>query len=274
MSDEDRMDALLRQLAADEYNRPPEIIPREQMWEAVRQGIGNGESGIGETAGTGNREQGSVLPFGRRVPRWVYLAVAAALLLALGIQVGRLLGPSPTQQLAPRTTQPDSLGPTRVAPESVSIGNPRRNVAGIDSRSDDGAKGPPKQKGGGPERQSTPDAGNDISARAYSVAAAQHLTEAEAMLTAFKGDLSQGRMDAEISAWGKDLLSNTRLLLDSPAARDPARRRLLQDLELVLVQIVQLSPKSSARDRDLIKGALTDDQVLTRLRTAIPVKGT
>jgi hypothetical protein len=204
----------------------------------------------------------------------VYYAVAAALLLALGIQVGRLLGPSPAQQLAPRTTQPDSLGPTRVAPESVSIGNPRRDLAATDSRSDDGAKGPPKQKGGGPERQLTPDVGNDISARAYSVAAAQHLTEAEAMLTVFKGDLSQGRMDAEISAWGKDLLSNTRLLLDSPAARDPVRRRLLQDLELVLVQIVQLSPKSSARDRDLIKGALTDDQVLTRLRTAIPVKGT
>ena len=271
MSDEDRMDALLRQLAADEYNRPPEIIPREQMWEAVRQGIGNGESGI---QGTGNREQGTVLPFHRRVPRWVYYAVAAALLLALGIQVGRLLGPSPAQQLAPRTTQPDSLGPTRVAPESVSIGNPQRDVAAVDGRSDDGAKGPPKQKGGGPERQLTPDAGNDISARAYSVATAQHLTEAEAMLTAFKGDLSQGRMDAEISAWGKDLLSNTRLLLDSPAARDPVRRKLLQDLELVLVQIVQLSPKSSARDRDLIKGALTDDQVLTRLRTAIPVKGT
>ena len=43
------------------------------------------------------------------------------------------------------------------------------------------------------------------------------------MLTAFKGDLSQGRMDAEICAWGKDLLSNTRLLLDSPAAHDPVR---------------------------------------------------
>ena len=27
MSDEDRMDALLRQLAAEEYNRPPEIVP-------------------------------------------------------------------------------------------------------------------------------------------------------------------------------------------------------------------------------------------------------
>jgi hypothetical protein len=43
----------------------------------------------------------------------------------------------------------------------------------------------------------------------------------------------------------------------------------------VLVQIVQLSPGAPARDRDLIKGALTDDQVLTRLRTAIPhQKGT
>jgi hypothetical protein len=219
---------------------------------------------------------GTVLPFHRRVPRWAYLAIAAVLLLALGIQVGRLLGPSRASQqaVAPKGTQLDSLGPTR-SPDSVSVGTPKTSLANAGSRSDDGgAKGPPKQKGGGPERQLTPDDGNDISARAYSVAAAQHLTEAEAMLTAFKGDLSRGRMDAEISAWGKDLLSNTRLLLDSPAARDPVRRKLLQDLELVLVQIVQLSPKSPARDRDLIKGALTDDQVLTRLRTAIPVKGT
>jgi hypothetical protein len=267
MSDEDRMDALLRQMAAEEYNRPPEIVPREQMWQAVQRGLGTGDRGLGA-------EKARVLPFRSRVPRWVYYAVAAALLLALGIQLGRLIGPSPAAQQAvvPKGTQVDSLGP-RVFPDSVSVGAPRRDLA-TDSRSDDGGKGPPKPKGGGPERQLTPDVGDDTRARAYTVATAQHLTEAEAMLTAFKGDLSQGRMDAEISAWGKDLLSNTRLLLDSPAARDPVRRKLLQDLELVLVQIVQLSPKSSARDRDLIKGALTDDQVLTRLRTAIPVKGT
>ena len=271
MSDEDRMDALLRQMAAEEYNRPPEIVPREQMWEAVLSGIGNKESGIAGAAGTGNRERGTVLPFRSRVPRWVYYAAAAVLLLALGIQLGRLMGPAATNQMAtPRGTQQDSLGPTRVSPESVSVGAPRRDVA--DSRSDDGSKGRPKPKSG-PERLD-PDAADDIRARAYTVATAQHLTEAEAMLISFKGDLSQGRMDAEMSAWGKDLLSNTRLLLDSPAARDPVRRKLLQDLELVLVQIVQLSPKTSARDRDLIKGALTDDQMLTRLRTAIPVKGT
>jgi hypothetical protein len=275
MSDEDRMDALLRQMAAEEYNRPPEIVPREQMWEAVLQGSGKREAGSEGTAGTGNREPGTVLPFRSRVPRWVYYAVAAALLLALGIQLGRLMGPSRASQEAavPKGTQSDSLGPRRVSPDSVSVGTPRTDLANANGRSDDGGKGPPKPKGG-PERQVPADLGDDVSARAYTVAAGQHLTETEAMLTSFKGDLSQGRMDAEIASWGKELLSNTRLLLDSPAARDPVRRKLLQDLELVLVQIVQLSPKSSARDRDLIRGALTDDQLLTRLRTAIPVKGT
>jgi hypothetical protein len=270
MSDEDRMDALLRQMAAEEYNRPPEIVPREQMWEAVQRGLGTGDRGLGT-------ENARVLPFRSRVPRWVYLAVAAALLLALGIQLGRLMGPSRASQEAvvPKGTPSDSLGPAGVSPDSVSVRTPRTDLANSDGRSDDGGgKGLPKPKGGGPERQLGPDVGDDVQARAYTVATAQHLTEAEAMLTAFKGDLSQGRMDAEIASWGKELLSNTRLLLDSPAAKDPVRRKLLQDLELVLVQIVQLSPKSSARDRDLIKGALTDDQVLTRLRTAIPVKGT
>jgi hypothetical protein len=267
MTDDDRVDALLRQMAAEEYNRPPQIVPREAMWDAVVQGMRAGTTGSG-TAET------SVLSFRSRVPKWVYFAVAAALLLALGIQVGRLMGPS---KEAPIVQSPDSLGTPRDSARGTprndltTEATPRRDVAATD---DGTGKGQPKPRPTGPERSVSPNSGDDVQARAYTVAAAQHLTEAEAMLTAFKGDFSQGRMDAEISAWGKDLLSNTRLLLDSPAAKDPARRKLLQDLELVLVQIVQLSPKSSARDRDLIKGALTDDQVLTRLRTAIPVKGT
>jgi hypothetical protein len=189
------------------------------------------------------------------------------------------MGPSnQSAQVTPAPVLRDSLGNPVI---DSARGTPRNDVAPLGKpdeqvvltpRSDDGSKGPPRPKG--PERFN-PNSSDDGSARAYTVATAQHLTEAEAMLTAFKGDLSQGRMDSEISSWGKDLLSNTRLLLDSPAARDPVRRKLLQDLELVLVQIVQLSPGTSARDRDLIKGALTDDQVLTRLRTAIPnQKGT
>ena len=60
MTDEDdRMDALLRQMAAEEYNRPPQIVPREQMWEAVLQGLGN----------PAKQDAGTVLPFRSRVPR-------------------------------------------------------------------------------------------------------------------------------------------------------------------------------------------------------------
>ena len=267
MSDDDRMNALLRQLATEEYNRPPDIVPREQMWDVVMQGLGTAK------AGTGNREQGTgrELPFVRRVPRWVYLAAAAVLLLAVGIQMGRMIGPK--QDIAQAPQAPNSLGPDSTgAPRDDVTPDAQPNRTYGDSRSDDKGRPRPRPE---PERLADPNAADDGATRAYTVAAAQHLTEAEAMLTAFKGDLSQGRMDAQIASWGKDLLSNTRLLLDSPAARDPVRRKLLQDLELVLVQIVQLSPGASARDRDLINGALTDDQVLMRLRTAIPLqKGT
>ena len=47
MTDDERMDALLRQMAAEEYNRPPHIVPREQMWEAVQAGLGTGDKGLG-----------------------------------------------------------------------------------------------------------------------------------------------------------------------------------------------------------------------------------
>jgi hypothetical protein len=266
MTDDEKMDTLLRQMAAEEYNRPPHIVPREQMWEAVRQGLDGGLAG--------NREQGTgdrVLPF--RVPRWVYFAAAAVALLAVGIQLGRMMstrGERTDARVEPaRLDSVQSDSTRRLVPNDLTPGVVRDEQV---ATSDDG-KGKPRPRPE-PERFS-PTSPNDAAATAYTVAAAQHMTEAEAMLTAFKGELNQGRMDAQISAWGKDLLSNTRLLLDSPAASDPLRRKLLQDLELVLVQIVQLSPNASSRDRDLIRGALTDDQVLTRLRTAIPVqKGT
>ena len=58
--------------------------------------------------------------------------------------------------------------------------------------------------------------------------------------------------------------------MDSPVASDPQRRPLLEDLELVLVQIVQLSPGSTPQDREMIEKTLQQDQVMTRLRTAIP----
>src|ERR1039458_3783747 len=78
-------------------------------------------------------------------------------------------------------------------------------------------------------------------------------------------------VDKQLSTWARDILSNTRLLLDSPAADDPSRRRLLQDLELVLVQMVQRSPAAEeAEERSHIDRSMERTQVLPRLRSALP----
>jgi len=72
------------------------------------------------------------------------------------------------------------------------------------------------------------------------------------------------------SSTARQLLATNRLLLDSPAARDKRTRLLLQDLELVLAQIAQLSAKPTSPDLDLITEGLEDTGVMSRLRTAVP----
>ena len=103
----------------------------------------------------------------------------------------------------------------------------------------------------------------------YEVKAAEHFTTAEMLLTSF-----QATRDAETAAavrdWARNLLSSTRLLLDSPAATDQARRRLLEDLERILVQIMQLAPDAPASDREYLERTITRGEVLTRIRTSIP----
>jgi hypothetical protein len=111
-------------------------------------------------------------------------------------------------------------------------------------------------------------------ARVYRMAAAQTLTQAEALLTAYRADAAPASDPAaavQLGRWGRDVLGSTRLLMDSPAGGDPQLRALLDDLELVLVQIVQLSggPLDPA-DRALIDRALQDRNLLPRIRTAVP----
>jgi len=109
--------------------------------------------------------------------------------------------------------------------------------------------------------------GSDV---VYQVAATQYLSRTEAFLTDFRADLRAGRTDARLAGQARDLLATTRLMLDSPAADDPHRRALLEDLELVLVQISQLESGRSARDADLITQGMDQRNVLPKLRSAIP----
>jgi len=105
---------------------------------------------------------------------------------------------------------------------------------------------------------------------AYRVAAAQYLTRAEALLTGLRAETRAGEPAAQFTAQARDLLTTTRLMLDSPAAQDPRLKSLLEDLELVLAQIAQLPSRSDPEDVGLINQGLDQRSVLLRLRTAIP----
>jgi hypothetical protein len=106
---------------------------------------------------------------------------------------------------------------------------------------------------------------------AYQVAASQYLTRAEVFLTSFRADRKPNAADAaRFASQARDLLNTTQLMLDSPAADDPAVRALLEDLELVLVQISQLGSRGEAQETDLIRQGMNRTNVLPKLRSAIP----
>jgi hypothetical protein len=89
------------------------------------------------------------------------------------------------------------------------------------------------------------------------------------LLVSLPAEVHAGRADDQFLGRAHDLLLTTRLLLDSPAAADPRNRALFEDLELVLAQIVRLQTDESRADLDLIREALEQRDVLTRLRSAV-----
>ena len=101
---------------------------------------------------------------------------------------------------------------------------------------------------------------------AMQLVATEHLSRIENLLT----DLSTQKVNPEFIHSTRDLLSVTRLFLDSPRLADPKLRRLLEDLELILVQIAQLKPEAAGEDRTLIDDGMAHKEIRSRLRNAIP----
>jgi hypothetical protein len=102
----------------------------------------------------------------------------------------------------------------------------------------------------------------------YGTETSQYLGQTAALLIALpamKGD----RTDDRLIARAGELLTRTRLLIDSPAASDPDMRGLLEDLELVLAQVVRLQESHSRTELDLINRALEQRDVIPRLRSAV-----
>ncbi|HEX9085371.1 MAG TPA: hypothetical protein VF836_11590 [Gemmatimonadaceae bacterium] len=270
---EDNFEEFLKK-AAQGYNVPPARAPREDMWSAIQAQRAAGPRVV--YGGGSSIRESSGRRFGSRI--WLGAAAAAVLLLATGVGLGRWSAsntPSPVAAAnTPKTGSPSPSPegqPTNVAPgEPAAValtptgGRRRTSAPGAVPQIDAHA-------GRGERLALVAPSTSSAASSAYQLAAVRHLSEAEALLTSFRTrSTTDQQMDAQLGSWARQLLSNTRLLLDSPVANDPQRRPLLEDLELVLVQIVQLSPGSTPQDRDLIEKTLQHDHVMTRLRTAIP----
>jgi len=280
---EDNFEEFLKK-AAQSYNVPPARTPRDDMWSAIQAQRAAGPHvvyGGGSTA-----HEPSARRFGSRV--WLGAAAAAVLFLVTGVGIGRWTAssastgsiaavsrPTPADSGAPDIEEPS----TGALPEpgSVAPTQPGRRESAAPASSGTNRGRPSQQNGANGDPGLVAGAGSSTNSgpsSAYQIAAVRHLSDAEALLTSFRArSTTDQQMDAQLGTWARELLSNTRLLLDSPVANDPQRRPLLQDLELVLVQIVQLSPGSTPQDRDLIEKTLQQDHVMTRLRTAIPAGG-
>jgi hypothetical protein len=274
---EDNFEKFIKQAARD-YNAPPARVPRDEMWSAIQARRAAGPRVV---YGGGLTPEATPV---RRLSRTVWLGAAAAamLLVATGVGIGRWsAAPVPPTRVA---TLP-STAPVVVTPPAPANASdngtdggatPSLSPSQLESRAGGSRVGvspvrTPSRSGGDRQVAVTPGLSAQSAASAYQLTTVSHLTEAEALLTSFRARSSADQqMDAQLGAWARQLLSNTRLLLDSPVANDPQRRPLLQDLELVLVQIVQLSPGSAPQDRELIEKTLQQEHVLTRLRTAIP----
>jgi hypothetical protein len=109
-----------------------------------------------------------------------------------------------------------------------------------------------------------------VNATAYRLATTEHLEQSEAFLTLFRTSVRRGGDERVASATARQLLATNRLLLDSPAAQNGRTKLLLQDLELVLAEIAQLSPRPTSGELELINDGLENGGMMSRLRTAVP----
>lgn len=106
--------------------------------------------------------------------------------------------------------------------------------------------------------------------------ARDYLTRSGTLLASVRSDAREGVVGPGVGPWGRGLLQETRIMLDSPAAADPAMRALLEDLELVLAQVALLSDRErvgEVRGREelrLIARGVDSRELLPRIHAALP----
>jgi hypothetical protein len=252
---DDEMDELLISGARD-YNEA-NVVPREEMWariaEARRRSGQRADVGASRTSWT-----------------WVRVAAAAVVVLAAGIVIGRRLeratpGTAPTVVATnPAKSTNDSARQTSPAGKDTTIPQLREETRKTDDRVRELASVTPRNNG---SERPAPDL-------AYRLVMLRHIAGSEAMITAFRASARSGEIDAQLAAWSRDLLSTTRLLETSPVADDPTMRRLLEDLDLVIVQIARYVARGTVNteELDLIEESINKRGVVTKLRSSLSAR--
>jgi hypothetical protein len=275
MSDE-QFEEFLKRNAGD-YNAPPASTPRDELWSVIAEARATRRptsAGSGGAGGHGVTSLDARRPLRRYAP-WIGMAAT----LVIGIGIGRYfvarqapntlaLGDSlPAASATPTAlvasiadTARDSShtldAPDAVAPQRAPQTAPLREAAVPVTRLASNA----------PERRLPAATPAEPNTTAFTLASREHLQRAEALVSVVAATPVDATMDSLTGKWAREMLVNTRLLLDSPAGDDPLRRRLLEDLETVLVQLIQRSGVAD-EDREILDRTLERTQLLTRLRT-------
>lgn len=217
-------------LAREAYNSPPET-PRDEMWSEIEARLDDDGSDVVPRR-SGDEPSRRYDPSRRyRIGWWV--GIAAALVIGLGI--GRL------------SLDSDPADPA-LAEAPVTGVRPDVPTADVPATSGDGVGEP--------------------DGRPYRAATRRHLVRSESFLAGVRVDLRDETTTPELGTWARSLLSRTRVLLASPAAREPETRRLLEDLELMLAQVVVTSATMDPTEAHIVGEDLRTGDLLYRLRSA------
>jgi hypothetical protein len=263
MSDEKFEEFLKRETPA--YNAPPgQDVPRDEMWQVIAAARTARRPMDGSPAAAPIALHGTPRSTRWRIAPWIGMAAT----LLLGVGIGRFALNTSTDQPAAPAAAPAASSTTAPAPEfSSGSGATETPVTLPAATPADAAPRRTVTSGAPPVRfAALPSGGTNDLATPMQVASREHLVRAEALISVVAASAADMAIDSLTSRWAREMLTSTRLLLDSPAGDDPARRLLLEDLETVLVLLVQRSG-APTDERALLDRSLERTQLLTRLRT-------
>lgn len=275
---DDQWDDDLKAKIQEAYN-PPSEVPSEEMWAAIS----------GQLPRAGELKQGAQLSAWTRRAPW--MAAAAILVLSLGYGLGRWTAPTPDAGPRVAVTPTDTSGsdpsnnatpgatPENATPDGAVQPNaiPANTIPeNATPESSPGATNPrapnPRGPSGDPDNQ--PIRGGRT---LYRFAAAQHLAVSSTFLGRLQDDVRGGSVPADAGDWARNLLTETRLILDSPAVEETDLRTLLEDLELLLLQISHASGAQKLGQTDLeriefqqLNRGLDGNDLRSRIQRLVP----